>query len=315
MTDVVLAYLAKPRYGGWPTFTAHLQRGLRSAGHKPMLVQRGNRTETHLRDYGRKIHYQNVADRDLIAMAKKMPMLITAVDKHHHHIASELLALGVSIVIHDPTELKPQVRDLIHKARVIVIRETMLAHLPKATFIPHPYARRDRAPEPARKPAASISRIDFDKHTDLIVRANQLLAEPIHIYGFLNTMYAHHKLRPIDEGWQANYHGKFNSDDLWAACDVAAQYERIVDMSAIKGDGGGTQYTFLEAADAGCALILNAAWKPTGKLRAYAHIVSQPEELAELCRHPIHQKQQEASELLAHHNASPIADHIVGMLT
>lgn len=315
MTDVVLAYLAKPRYGGWPTFTAHLQRGLRAAGHKPMLIQRGNRTENHLRDYGRKIHYQNLAERDIVRLASEKPMLITAVDKHHHALAASLLAVGVPIVIHDPTELKPQVRDLIHKAKVIVIRESMLAHLPNATYTPHPYARSAITNDGPRQAAASISRIDFDKHTDIIIRANQLLREPIHIYGFLNTMYAHHKLLPIDEAWQANYRGKFASDDLWGACRVASQYERVVDMSAIKGDGGGTQYTFLEAADAGCALILNDAWKPTGRLRAYAHTVSQPEELARLCQEPPHHKHEEALALLAHHNASPIADHIAGMLT
>ena len=31
-------------------------------------------------------------------------------------------------------------------------------------------------------------------------------------------------------------------------------------MSAIKGDGGGSQYTFLEAIYQGCALILNSKW-------------------------------------------------------
>jgi hypothetical protein len=34
----------------------------------------------------------------------------------------------------------------------------------------------------------------------------------------------------------------------------------MVDMSSIKGDGGGTQYTFLEAIYMGCVLVLNSKW-------------------------------------------------------
>ena len=35
-------------------------------------------------------------------------------------------------------------------------------------------------------------------------------------------------------------------------------------MSIIKGDGGGTQYTFLEAIYHGCALILHHEWVSIG---------------------------------------------------
>ena len=38
----------------------------------------------------------------------------------------------------------------------------------------------------------------------------------------------------------------------------------VVDMSIIKGDGGGTQYTFLEAIYHGCALILHKEWVEKG---------------------------------------------------
>ena len=38
----------------------------------------------------------------------------------------------------------------------------------------------------------------------------------------------------------------------------------VVDMSIIKGDGGGTQYTFLEAIYHDCALILHKEWVEAG---------------------------------------------------
>ena len=38
----------------------------------------------------------------------------------------------------------------------------------------------------------------------------------------------------------------------------------VVDLSAIKNDGGGSQYTFLEAIYQGCVLVLNKKWLDTG---------------------------------------------------
>ena len=40
----------------------------------------------------------------------------------------------------------------------------------------------------------------------------------------------------------------------------------MVDMSTIKGDGGGTQYTFLEAIHNNCVLVLNNEWITKGDL-------------------------------------------------
>ena len=42
--------------------------------------------------------------------------------------------------------------------------------------------------------------------------------------------------------------------------------EYVVDMSIIKGDGGGTQYTFLEAIYNNCVLILHKDWVNAGNL-------------------------------------------------
>lgn len=250
----------------------------------------------------------------MIQAAQANPMLITAVDKHHHALASELIRCGVPIVIHDPTELKTPIAELVLNAKVIVIRESMLAHLPHATFIKHPYLRHGHKNTQPSKPTASISRIDFDKHTDILVRANQQLTQPIDIYGFCNTVYAHFKLKPIDPTWERNYCGRFDADDLWAAKRLAENYERIIDMSVIKRDGGGTQYTFLEAADAGAALILNTGWQPTGRLARYAHLASNHDELVTLCREPIDHRTMEAKQLLDEHDARTIAQEYLTRL-
>ena len=59
----------------------------------------------------------------------------------------------------------------------------------------------------------------------------------------------------------------------------------MIDMSIIKGDGGGTQYTFLEAIHQDTVLILHLDWINAGSTfkSGYNCIgVSTPEELAEV---------------------------------
>jgi hypothetical protein len=310
-----LAYLAKPKYGGWPTYTAHLLRGLRSAGHDAHIIKHGNKTERMTRPFGRKLRYQNVNRDDLIATARSSDVLITAVDKTYYELAVDLIDAGASIVVHDPTEMKEPLRSALPEANVIVIRESMLQHLPHASFIPHPYAARALEPTAPKRSAVSISRVDFDKHTELIVAANLVLQQAIDIYGALNGLYGKIKLDEIDPEWKENYKGRFTADDLWAAVRIAATYERVVDMSVIKGDGGGSQYTFLEAADAGASLILNAEWNPSGALADYADIVSTSDELVEAVTRPTPNRLAAADHFLKNHDARLVADQTVASIT
>ena len=58
----------------------------------------------------------------------------------------------------------------------------------------------------------------------------------------------------------------------------------MIDMSIIKGDGGGTQYTFLEAIHQDTVLILHNDWINAGSTFKSGHNcigISTPEELSE----------------------------------
>jgi hypothetical protein len=312
---IFILYAAKPNYGGWITFTAHLYRGLQKAGFKPVLLKAGNKSEQKVRPFGRGIYYQNIAPSDLVNIAAQHPFLISAMDKHHHKVVAQLLEQNASIVVHDPTEMKPGITELLQQARTVVIRETMLKHLPKATFILHPYDPASPRVKDKRKMAASISRIDFDKHTEIIVKANQQLHQPIDIYGFRNPTFAHFTLNEIDPQWKNNYLGQFETRSLWSAVQIATHYETIVDMSAIKGDGGGTQYTFLEAIDAGANLILNTKWEAQGLLAEYAEHVSDPESLMAALSRPYRPSSQLGQQILALHNAAEIASKYYETIT
>ena len=260
-----LIYMAKPIYGGWVTFTAHL-----CLKYKCELFKIGKKTEKNKRKYGYDVQYQNVKIDELI---QKKDLLITAVDKHYWEYL-EKIPDGTMLVIHDPTELKGKNNEIvknIQRFRVITIRKTVQEFLKKeynidSDFLSHPFYEYPKNSEPSDYYALSISRIDFDKHTDLILKANQLINNDrkIQIFGAENRLYVHHKLKDLN--FHEFWHGKFpktlplshEGKDLLNDCKY------IIDMSIIKGDGGGTQYTFLEAIYHDCALVLHKEWVEQG---------------------------------------------------
>ena len=111
------------------TFTAHL-----SNKYNYPLYKISKRNEKNKRPFGYNVYYQNITTDTL----KNLPnILITAVDKHYWHILYELPE-NTRIVIHDPTELKPnkkkpnpliQENQLLKSFRVYTIRETVQKYI------------------------------------------------------------------------------------------------------------------------------------------------------------------------------------------
>jgi hypothetical protein len=290
-----LFYLAEPRFGGWVTFTAHLALALRAAGYEVELFRVSARSEPRLRDFGRGLAYRNISLDDARLAAALAPSIITAAGPKFAPVAAALLEEGALIVIHDPTELKPAMVEALSKTRqrIVVIRESNLSHVKKlgleAVFVPHPYVRMARKAE-RDVHAVAYSRLDWDKHTLVITEANTLLPPDkcVHIYGAENRMYTHHKVDKAFPEWRSNYRGQY-APEVDAPVKLASRAKFVVDMSAIAGDGDGTQYTFLEAWDAGAALVVNRAWIRTGK-GAVRHdetaiAVENAQELAEVLAH------------------------------
>jgi len=261
-----LIYMAKPIYGGWVTFTAHL-----CLKYKCELFKIAKRTEKRKREYGYNVQYQNITMDDLL---QKNKFVITAVDKHYWEYL-HLFPKGTILIIHDPTELKGKQNEivkLINHFKIITIRKTVQEFIKKeynidTDFLSHPFYEYPKTNEPSDYYSLSISRIDFDKHTDLILKANELIEDgekKIQIFGAENRLYVHHKLKDLhfEEYWKGKYPKTLplshEGKDLLNDCKF------IVDMSIIKGDGGGTQYTFLEAIYHDCALILHKDWVDQG---------------------------------------------------
>lgn len=263
-----LVYLAKPTVGGWVSFTAHL-----SLLRDEPIFKISKRTETKggrakLRDFGYNTKYQNVSISDFLSQDQKI--LVTAVDKSGHDVL-EQLPDGTGVVVHDPTEIKAnkgRLLDLLPRFNVITIRKTVSDLLTDLgipnQFLRHPYVSVGGSFSRKKKSGAvSVSRIDYDKHTEIILKANQLMLDPIEIYGTKNDRYVYHKLRDLDPMREqtpgSSYRGKFPKD-FHSLAEILCPAKFVVDLSKIKQDGGGSQYTFLEAIDFGCALILHKDW-------------------------------------------------------
>jgi hypothetical protein len=310
-----LFYLSDVRYGGWPTFTAHLARGLQSLGVPAHIFKVGARSEGQHRPFGRGLGYRNLSLQAACDLAPGGLIVVAA--KKRLHEAEALLDAGAGLVIHDPTEVKGESSRLIanHQRPLVTVREANLDLLRALggdpIYIPHPYMQCPvrLADSGHRMTACSISRVDFDKHTDLIADANAILnkqGQRIAIYGAENRLYTHHKLDAQCPGWRDAYRGGFDVDTLWGGVKLARRYKTVVDMSVIVGDGGGTQYTHLEALDAGCNLVLNMGWSMTlGEINPYAAFVETPKQLAALMAHEW--KSEDPTPLFDAHDAGKIA--------
>jgi hypothetical protein len=274
-----LLYLAKPVYGGWVTFTAHLSHKLNAPIYKI-----AGRNETFDRDYGYECKYRNQSVGEIIKLKN---IVITAVDKHYWEYL-HLFPPETEIIIHDPTECKksknlnPLVQStdhndkpLLEHFKVITIRESVQEYLMnqfsvQSQFMPHPFfSYKIPKIEGLGHKCVSIARIDFDKNTDMLLKANQLLenkSNHIYLFGAENRLYVHHKLKElnIQEYWK----GKFpkNLSPVYDGKSILKDAKYMIDMSIIKGDGGGTQYTFLEAIYHDCVLVLHNDWINKGEL-------------------------------------------------
>ena len=259
-----LIYMAKPAYGGWVSFTVHL-----SLKYDYPLFKITKRTEKNKRNLGYGVKYQNTNIEDII---KKDNILITAIDKNYYQYIDKIPDNSY-IVIHDPTEIKGKknvILEHIKRFNVITIRETMHKYLIDKhgidnKFIPHPFFPFTKTIG-TKENIVSISRIDFDKNIDILLRANILIDSDhsdlrnIDIYGSKNDIYVHHHLtNKLGLDLEMYYKGRFEKD-FNKLSQILGNAKYVVDMSTIVNDGSGSQYTFLEAIYSGCVLILNEKW-------------------------------------------------------
>jgi hypothetical protein len=257
---IALVYLSNNLYGGWVTFTRHLYDALTLAGNEVILHKVGNTCSSTTKNYGYGLSYILDDLETLRLTTKGQPVLITGVQKNYAPVLRTMLTWpNTFIVLHDPSEIGHVPEILNFKDRIIVIRDKNKKYADKATFIRHPYVRSSILNEKTAL-AMSVSRIDFDKNTSIILDANRLLPEnkKVIIRGFENRIYTRFNIVPNYPEWIQSVNAFPREKEF--AVTLLSSVCYLVDMSTIQGDGGGSQYTFLEAIDAGAELILNEQW-------------------------------------------------------
>ena len=266
MTHVDLFYLSPNPYGGWVTYTNHLMEAFKAVDVKCTLFKIRPKSERKSREFGYGKHYRNISmaeakNRKTIVNNEYKPTIkiVVAGAKQFKEETQMLYDIGASIVVHDPTELKNLPVDLDPK-RCVVIRQIGARTFKGATFIRHPYKPFPKHNNLDRKGSVSTSRIDFDKHTEILLDANRLLPEDkkTNIRGFENRIFTRFKIVPKYPEWvQSKAH--YPREDNFAF-NLMKDYTFNVDMTQIVGDGGGTQYTGLESWNAGCIPIIHNKW-------------------------------------------------------
>ena len=291
---IYFLYLAKPIYGGWVTFASQVAKINQTHIYK--ITKCG---EKKTRPFGYGVGYQNISLDTIRHLGETDYLFILAIDKHFHHVMNEIDLKKTSIVIHDPTEIKSQKQFLLPFLReclkVYTIRQTVSDYLNQLAisnqFLPHPYIEIDSAISQNKMGVVSISRIDWDKHTNILLEANTLLKSPIDIYGDKNDRYVYQKLRLLDTMKEDDptscYKGRFPKSQE-ALMEILKDKQFVIDLSRIQYDGGGSQYTFIEAICNGCVLILNKNWVSSPhsiwKDGENCLAVSNPQELADVLK-------------------------------
>ncbi len=267
-------YLHRYFYGGATTFTAHLLHKVTAFKKNNIVLRVGKKYESKLREFGYGLYYRNLSFAALKNI--KYPFIVLFKDSFVHVL--DLLDEGKEIssntimVIHDHRDISDKTVSRVKNYKLITIRKTVQEYLKTkydldSIFMYHPFYPYPIISKESRKGAISISRISFEKNTDIIINANKTLENlAIRLYGCPSRMYVHLYLGGLKGDFEKYYYGKFEKS-FEVLTSLLSEFKFVVDLSVLSHDGGGTQYTFLEAIHNGCALILHRKWLENSDLR------------------------------------------------
>ena len=265
-------FISDYMYGGCLTFTAHLLHTL----NRKKVFRIAKKFEKRKKNFGYGIEYQNFSVEYLDSVQN---IFITDMYQHFECLEKirrikEEKGKDVTIVIHDPGENFRFNEPYLNDWNIITIRKSMQQYLLdkygiESKFIYHPFytypipqegdSDDDVEDENKKMQVVSISRIDFYKNIEIILDANKKVRNnnPVKIYGWANKEYVSARL-DTDE-FNRYYQGKY-AKSFEATSKILKKAKFMIDLSFLPNDGGGTQYTFLDAIYHNCAIILNRQW-------------------------------------------------------
>jgi glycosyltransferase involved in cell wall biosynthesis len=298
--ETQLLYLHRYLYGGATAFTAHLMHMLSKLRRNNIVLRVCKTSEMKQRDFGYGLNYMNISKNVLSDIDH--PFIVIFKDKFLPALISlNKRTEGSSplMVIHDYRDVSDSVLPFIKDYKLITMRKSVQNFLKvkyelNSDFMYQPFYPYPAIIKKTRNRAVSISRISFEKNIDIILAANKMLDDnlSVMIYGCPSRIYVHKILGSAKAEFNKYYFGMFQKS-FSTLTDILSQAKFVVDLSVLKHDGGGTQYTFLEAIHNKCALILHRKWLENEDLNpSYCDFregyncfaVDNAEELAELIR-------------------------------
>lgn len=319
---ICLASAVWRNFGGWPSTARHLAIGLQEQGAEVGVYVPADAKELPLGGWRDILSFQG---KEFLSGADAVILLILPTESAFLQELNGILKPGARrcIILHDPTDWRRRnaLKFLKHfapsllcffGARCCLTWQEEAGIGARAVIIPHPYQRQGgQAGEGERTRLISTARVDFDKNTHWLTQAN----EGIEIWtGYADWRYEYqHWGKPGIKSY-SYYKGKFGFSDE----EIAAVYSgalALVDLSVIKGDGGRTQYTFLEAMDFGLDLILHQSWG-SGEIAPLIHYwpVGSVDELRATCqavRSTGNVHQQSHAEILHRHEAHAVSKRLL----
>lgn len=270
---VALFFMYRSFGGGTTSYTVHLFAGMQRAGLNPKIYRVKERGEDKERPFSRYdgVTYRNVDSAEALRIARSTPSLMTAPCNSKFlqfdpNIIGKLMKAGMRVTVHDPNEF--EIYDHLERDRKsfvpFCIRPSMKQFFPKAIFVPHPYVREfediEYRPRDREHLAVSVARVTFVKRTHLILEANAKLPERSRVVlrGAENRLYTRFKVLPLFPKYKQ---GGTGFPMTWgASARECAKGHYAVDFTWFPDDGGGSQYSSLEAWDAGTVNVVHEDW-------------------------------------------------------
>lgn len=285
-----ILHLTPWNLGGATSFVVNLAKTFEAAGVRYRIARFAKRTEKKKRQIGEYgVYYQNVTFDDCMKAGGKWLLASAPTDKEAAENAVLLVHRSKgAFVFHDPNEFGMYPHwDTADRSRSICIREAGLSTMTNGVFIPHPYVRvMENDFTPRKKHAVSIARISGVKNSLILLHANETLpkAKQVQMVGSLNRFWWNFSVAKKYPQFTAPEGGGFPRVQ-GAAVAACVGYDYMVDLTIFKNDGGGTQYSFLEAIDAGAVPVMTKDWcSYPGVARKLGFQVENAEELVALLK-------------------------------
>jgi SpoVK/Ycf46/Vps4 family AAA+-type ATPase/GR25 family glycosyltransferase involved in LPS biosynthesis len=268
LDDIRIAYMGKSgQLGGWRSFCVHLNRVY---GHhdydKIPYVYQITTTGKGGGDFHYGIKYKTCK---IETLANIKNVIVGCVSKENKDLIKQLNP-NHYVVVHDPNELTYLDIEDLKKVKVITIRKSVHDLLKTkgvdSQFILHPFVGFNFQTVGKTK-IISTARCSARKQTNMLLDANKIYANDMNgeigceLHCDVDPFFNRGTVHPM---FEKSYKGKFEAT-FDAMANVYKDAIATVDLSIFqdKGeivDGGGTQYTFLEAIYSGTIIILHMSW-------------------------------------------------------